>query len=72
MMNTGADFMTQARARSREQKISMTAAMRQLSIEQPKLYEDFRAAEEQRPLRTHGELAYDHGDGGPLRPPNPL
>jgi signal peptide peptidase SppA len=53
----GVDFMAQARARSREQKISMTEAMRQVQAEDPAAYEKFRAAERARPVRVRSGKA---------------
>lgn len=46
------DFMTQARQRSRESKVSMTEAMRQIQAEDPAAYEKFLATESQRRPRT--------------------
>jgi signal peptide peptidase SppA len=46
------DFLEQAHALASREKISRTQAMRRLAQEQPKLYEDFRAAESRRTVLT--------------------
>jgi protease IV len=49
----GVDFMTEARKVSREQKISMTAAMKQVIEEHPGAYDRFRDAEQKRAVAVH-------------------
>jgi hypothetical protein len=47
----GPDFMAEAKRISREEKISMTDAMRRVQADDPGSYEKFRAAESVRPVR---------------------
>ena len=51
------DFMAEARQLSRDQKISMTDAMRQLSREKPELYAGFQAGQNKRKLTIKGGKA---------------
>lgn len=55
------DFMAQARQRSREGRLSMTDAMRQIQSEDPQAYDKFLSAEQQRRVATKS------GKGTPAR-----